>query len=134
LKIDGEDIKKVADHAEGAGRTVEPALRGVSNVLGEVGRRLTKPMTRKARLVEFKEAEYANADDWTAAEDGALTVNASVSGGTTIDLPEPIELIHYGRVYLDRSPLYPVPKVDDTAPRSSRRRALRTRHRPARTA
>ena len=115
MKIDGEDIKKVADHAEGAGRTVEPALRGVSNVLGEVGRRLTKPMTRKARLVEFKEAEYANADDWTAAEDGALTVNASVSGGTTIDLPEPIELIHFGRVYLDRSPLYPVPKVDDTA-------------------
>jgi hypothetical protein len=115
LKIDGEDIRKVADHAQGAGRTVEPALRGASNVLGEVGRRLTQPMTRKARLVEFKEAEYANAEDWTAAEDGALTVNASVSGGTTIDLPEPIELVHFGRVYLDRSPLYPVPKVDDTA-------------------
>jgi len=115
LKIDGEDIKKVADHAQGAGRTVEPALRGVSNVLGEVGKRLTKPMTRKARLVEFKEAEYRNAEDWTAAEDGALTVNTSVTGGTTIDLPEPIELVHFGRVYLDRSPLFPCPKVDDTA-------------------
>ncbi len=115
MKIEGEDIRKVADHAQGAGRTVEPMLRGASNVLGEVGHRLVHPMSRKARLVEFKEADYQNGEDWTAAEDGALTVNASVSGGTTIDLPEPIEFVHFGRVYRDRSPLFPCPKVDDTA-------------------
>jgi hypothetical protein len=50
-------------------------------------------MSRKARIVEFKEAEYKNAEDWTVAEDGAVTVNASVTGGTTIDLPEPIEFV-----------------------------------------
>lgn len=72
-------------------------------------------MSRKARIVEFKEAEYKNAEDWTVAEDGALTVNASVTGGTTIDLPEPIEFIHYGHVYRDRSQLFPSPKLDDTA-------------------
>ncbi|NUP05919.1 MAG: hypothetical protein HOW73_07665 [Polyangiaceae bacterium] len=115
MKIDGEDIRNVVDHAQGAGRTVEPLLRGTSNVLGEVGRRLVHPMSRKARLVEFKEAEYQNAEDWTAAEDGAVTVNAGVSGGTTIDLPEPIEFIHFGHVYRDRSPLFPNPKLDDTA-------------------
>jgi hypothetical protein len=72
-------------------------------------------MSRKARIVEFKEAEYKNAEDWTVAEDGAVTVNASVTGGTTIDLPEPIEFVHYGHVYRDRSQLFPSPKLDDTA-------------------
>ncbi len=115
MKIDGEDIRTVADQAQGAGRTVEPLLEGVSNVLGEVGRRLTQPMTRKARLVEFKMAEFKNAEDWTASEDGSVTVNASVSGGTTIDLPEPIEFVHFGFVYRDRSPLFLNPKLDDTA-------------------
>lgn len=112
--IDGEDIRKVADHAQGAGRTVEPVLRAGSNVLGEVGRRLTQPMTRKARLVEFKEAVYKNAEDWTVSEDGSVTVNAAVTGGTTIDLPEPIEFVHFGHVYKDRSQLFPNPKIDDT--------------------
>lgn len=115
MKIDGEDIKAVADQAQSAGHTVEPALRAASNVMGEVGRRLVHPMSRKARLVEFKEAVYENGEDWTAAEDGALTVNTSVSGATTIDLPEPVEFIHFGKVFLDRSPLFPCPKVDDTA-------------------
>ncbi|MBK8940410.1 MAG: hypothetical protein IPM79_23040 [Polyangiaceae bacterium] len=90
-------------------------LRATSNVLGEVGQRLAHPMSRKARIVEFKEAEYKNAEDWTVAEDGAVTVNASVTGGTTIDLPEPIEFVHYGHVYRDRSQLFPSPKLDDTA-------------------
>lgn len=83
-------------------------------MLGEVGRRLVHPMSRKARLVEFKEAEYQNGEDWTVAEDGSVTVNASVTGGTTIDLPEPIEFIHFGHVYRDRSQLFPNPKLDDT--------------------
>jgi hypothetical protein len=115
VKIDGEDIKAVADHAQGAGQTVEPVLRATSNVLGEVGRRLVHPMTRKARIVEFKEAEFKDAEDWTVADDEAITVNAAVTGGTTVDLPEPIEFVHFGRVYRDRSPLFPCPKLSDMA-------------------
>lgn len=72
-------------------------------------------MTRKARIVEFKEAEFKNGEDWTVAEDGSVTVNASVTGGTTIDLPEPIEFVHFGYVYRDRSQLFPNPLIDDTA-------------------
>lgn len=115
VKIDGEDIKAVTDTAEGAGKTVEPVLRATSNVLGEVGRRLVHPMSRKARIVEFKEAEYVDAEDWTLSEDEAITVNAGVTGGTTIDLPEPIEFVHFGHVYRDRSPLFPCPKISDMA-------------------
>ena len=81
MKIEGETIRKAADHAQGAGKTLEPALRGVNNVLGEVGTRLVHGMPRKARLVEFKEARFDNAEDWTAAEDGAITVHASVVRG-----------------------------------------------------
>lgn len=113
MKIDGEDIKTVADHAQGAGKTVEPVLRATSNVLGEVGRRLVHPMSRKARIVEFKEAEFQDAEDWTLADDEAITVNAGVTGGTTIDLPEPIEFVHFGHVYRDRSPLFGCPKISD---------------------
>lgn len=118
MKIEGETIRKAADHAQGAGKTLEPALRGVNNVLGEVGTRLVHGMPRKARLVEFKEARFDNAEDWTAAEDGAITVHASVvQGGATVDLSEPVEFVHYGRVYRDRSHLFPCPKLDDQAMR-----------------
>lgn len=35
-------------------------------------------------------------------DDGSVTVHASVEdGGTTVNLPEPIELIHFGKVYRD---------------------------------
>ncbi len=94
---------------------MEPFLRATDNVLGEVGRRLVHGMSRKARIVEFKEARFANAEDWTSSADGAVTVATSVSGGTTVDLSEPIEFVHFGRVYLDRSHLFPSPKLDDTA-------------------
>ena len=115
MKIKGETIRSGADFAEGFGKAAEPMLGAVSNVLGGVGEPLANGFGRKAREVEFKEAEYANADDWTAAEDGATTVHASVSaGGTTVDLPEPIEFIHFGRVYLDNSHLLPATKIDDT--------------------
>ncbi|MFO0549289.1 MAG: hypothetical protein U0271_12930 [Polyangiaceae bacterium] len=113
--VEGEDLRKVADNLQGAGHTAEPILRASSNVLGEVGRRLLHPMTRKARLVEFKEAEYHNAEDWTLSDDQALTVNVGVSGGSTIDIPEPIEFVHYGRVYRDRSQLFPSAKMNDLA-------------------
>ncbi len=115
MKIEGETIRKGADHAQGAGRTVEPMLHAADNVMGEVGRRLVHGMSRKARLVEFKEAPFENADDWTSSEDGAVTVNTSVTGGTTVDLSEPVEFVHFGRVYLDRSHLFPSPALDDTA-------------------
>ncbi|HTJ83633.1 MAG TPA: hypothetical protein VL400_18065 [Polyangiaceae bacterium] len=115
MKIEGETIKKTADQLDHAGKTVEPALHAVDNVLGEVGRRLVHPMSRKARIVEFKEAAFENADDWTAAQDGAVTVHAAVTGGTTVDLSEPVEFIHYGRVYRDRSHLFPCGKVEDIA-------------------
>ncbi len=115
MKIEGEDIRGAADQAQGAGRTVEPFLRAGDNVMGEVGRRLVHGMSRKARIVEFKEAPFENADDWTSSEDGAVTVNTSVTGGTTVDLSEPVEFVHFGRVYLDRSHLFPSPALDDTA-------------------
>ncbi len=115
MKIEGESIKKVADQAEGAGKTAEPLLHAADNVMGEVGRRLVHGMSRKARIVQFKEAPFENADDWTSSEDGAVTVSTSVTGGTTVDLSEPIEFIHFGRVYLDRSHLFPSPTLDDTA-------------------
>lgn len=115
MKIEGDTIKGAADQLEGAGKTVEPALEAVDNVLGEVGRRLTHGMSRKARIVEFKEAAYENAEDWTAAHDGAVTVHAAVSGRNTIDLSEPVEFVHYGRVYRDRSHLFPCAKIEDVA-------------------
>ena len=115
MNIKGETLRSGADFLEGAGKTAEPALSAVSNTLGRVGDELANGPGRKARVVEFKEAAYLNADDWTAAEDGAITVHASVSkGGSTIDLPEPIEFIHFGRVHLDRSQLFAADKLDDT--------------------
>ncbi len=115
MNIKGESLRSAADFAQGAGKTAEPALSAVSNTLGRVGDELAHGPGRKARVVEFKEASYENAEDWTAAEDGATTVHASVSsGGTTIDLPEPIEFIHFGRAHLDKSHLFPTDKLNDT--------------------
>ncbi len=115
VNIKGETLRSGADFLEGAGKTLEPGLSAVSNTLGRVGDELAHGPGRKARVVEFKEASFENADDWTAAEDGATTVHASVSaGGTTVDLPEPVEFIHFGRVHLDRSHLLPSDKLNDT--------------------
>jgi hypothetical protein len=115
VKIEGDTIKGAADQLEGAGKTVEPALHAVDNVLGVIGRDLVHGATRKARIVEFKEAAFENADDWTAAHDGAVTVHAAASGRTTIDLSEPVEFVHFGRVYRDRSHLFPCAKIEDIA-------------------
>lgn len=116
MKIKGETIRDVADFAQGMGKTAEPLLDGVSNVLGATGDRLENGFRRKARAVEFKEVNFRNGDDWTQADRTSMTVHASVSnGGTTLELTETVEFIHFGHVYRDSSLLFPNPSVDDTA-------------------
>ncbi len=113
--ISGDDLKKAADFVDGAGKTVEPLGDAAHNVLTDVGTELQGNFGRKARIVDFKTATFVNGADWTAGDDGSVTVHASVEpGGTTIDLPEPVEFIHFGKVYRDVSHLFPASKIDDT--------------------
>lgn len=115
VKIKGDDLHKVADFAEGFGKTVQPIGDAAHNLLTGISNPILHGFSRKARIVEFKEAEYIDAVDWTVGDDGSVTVHASVEdGGTTVDLPEPIEFIHFGKVYRDDSHRFAATKIDDT--------------------
>lgn len=115
--LDGDDLKNGADFLKNTGKGVGPLLDSSSGILTETAKRL-KPggLRRKARKIEkFAEGTFENAEDWTSAEHGKITVHASVAeGGTTIDIPEPIEFIHFGKVHRDNSQLFHAPELDDT--------------------